>query len=96
MKRILSFFAAMSFLVCVKPLPGAAYGSTPISDIDWSHFSYGNANADCEVNVLDLVRIKKYLAGLPVALSITASDLNGDGKIDALDLAAVRELLLGG
>lgn len=94
MKRIISIFLAMSFLISVNSFSANAYSDTVVSDINWSHFTLGNVNADSEINILDLVRMKKHLAGLPVTISITASDLNSDGKINAADLTLIKNLLL--
>lgn len=94
MKRIISIFLAMSFLISINSLSAHAYSDTVVSDINWSHFMLGNVNADLEINILDLVRMKKYLAGLQVTISITASDLNSDGKINATDLTLIKNLLL--
>lgn len=42
-------------------------------------------NGDGDVNILDLIRLKKYISG-----SIKVGDVNGDGKINAQDLALLR------
>lgn len=57
----------------------------------------GDANGDGEVNILDLIRMKKYAAGITeyTKANETASDMNDSGIIDALDLTVLRKLLLG-
>lgn len=45
------------------------------------------------VSLVDLVRLKKHLAG--VRSYIGDADYNMDGKIDAMDIVALRRLLLG-
>ena len=56
----------------------------------------GDANADCEVNVKDLVRAKKYIADDSTAIFVSAIDLDTDGgvKIDAMDLTELRKLIV--
>ena len=44
------------------------------------------------VGLLDLVRLKKHLAGIPVAT--TDFDYNKDGKIDSRDLVALVTLIM--
>ena len=53
----------------------------------------GDANGDFQVNILDLVRIKEYIADNSVTIYHDA-DLNGDGKYNGLDLKSIRKLLL--
>lgn len=56
---------------------------------------YGDVNDDGAVNILDLVRLKKYIAKIPnVNINKSAADLNGDGEYNADDLAGLRFLLL--
>lgn len=57
----------------------------------------GDANGDGEVNILDLVRMKKYTAGTAKTTKATktAADMNDSGGIDSLDLTLLKKLLLG-
>ena len=55
----------------------------------------GDANGDGDVDLLDLVRLRKSLAGDQVELNKTCADLNGDGQVDGLDLMELRKLLVG-
>lgn len=54
----------------------------------------GDATGDRNVNILDLVRMKKYHADNTVEVSYNSLDVNGDGEISALDIAALRRQLL--
>lgn len=58
-------------------------------------FLPGDANGDGNVDVLDLVRLRKSLAGNQVQLNASCADLNGDGQVDGLDLLRLRKLLVG-
>jgi hypothetical protein len=55
----------------------------------------GDANSDGELGLLDLVRLRKQLAGLSPELNIVAADLNGNWEIDLPDLLRLRILLVG-
>ena len=56
---------------------------------------YGDVNDDGKVDIRDLVRLKKYTAGIEgVEICKNAADLNGDGKYDATDLSQLKILLL--
>ena len=58
-------------------------------------FLPGDANGDGDVDVLDLVRLRKSMAGQQVELKLSCVDLNGDGQADGLDLLLLRKLLVG-
>ena len=55
----------------------------------------GDANGDGDVDLLDLVRLRKSMAGSQVELNTSCADLNGDGQVDGLDLLELRKLLVG-
>lgn len=71
---------------------------TAAADSDWEYDTskmLGDANNDYEVNVIDLVRMKKYLADTAsVGINAENADYNLDGKIDAQDLVYLRKDLL--
>ena len=55
----------------------------------------GDINGDETVNLLDLVRMKKYLAGINTSqMFMNNADVSGDKKITALDLICIRKLIL--
>ena len=55
----------------------------------------GDATSDKNVDLLDLVRLRKSLAGDQAELNTSCADLNGDGQVDGLDLLELRRLLAG-
>lgn len=57
---------------------------------------YADINADKEINVIDLVRLKKYNTDSTISIAKNNADLVFDDAIDALDLAALRQYLLSG
>jgi hypothetical protein len=54
----------------------------------------GDANDDGNVNVQDLVLITKALSNSEVSFNKNTADVNGDGKVDYLDLAEIRKLII--
>ncbi len=93
-------------------LNGQAYTDNAISTVGEHAFSYdvedssyertlvayreGDANVDNDVNVVDLVRGKKYLDSqmeVPNKAARLSSDLNQDGTVDLKDLTLLRKLL---
>lgn len=54
----------------------------------------GDLNGDGKVNILDLIRLKKYLAGAKVEL-VGSADVTGDGKVNILDLIRLKKYLAG-
>ena len=55
----------------------------------------GDADANDRVDILDIIRIKKYLSGQAVKIDLKAADTNADGVNDPADLARLRKYLLG-
>jgi len=55
--------------------------------------SIGDANDDCTVDVLDLIAVQRLAGEDPAFGQNWKADLNQDGRIDALDLAVIRERL---
>jgi len=55
----------------------------------------GDINNDAKVNILDIIRFKKYFAQFDDAwIDPYTSDLDGDGSFDTLDLTELRKMLL--
>jgi len=54
----------------------------------------GDVTDDGKVNLVDLVRLKKYIADNKVEIFEDAADLDGDGLYNSVDLTAIRKILL--
>ena len=54
----------------------------------------GDVTGDGKVNALDLLRLKRFLAGEDVEIGGSA-DITGDGKVNALDLLRLKRYLSG-
>ena len=55
----------------------------------------GDVNNDGSVNGFDLIRLRKYLAGMSVEISPVNADATCDGLVDILDLVRLRKHLAG-
>ena len=55
----------------------------------------GDVTGDGKVNLTDLVRMRKYLAGMDVVFDVDAGDVTGDGKVGLADLVRLRKYLAG-
>lgn len=66
------------------------FGSEPSN----SNVIVGDLNGDHKVNVLDYLKLKKYLAKPSGTVDTNAWDINKDGIIDNSDYTALRKLLL--
>ncbi len=54
----------------------------------------GDVNSDSIVDILDLVTLSNVIEGKEIDYNKNAADLNGDGKLDSLDLAEIRKLII--
>ena len=57
---------------------------------------YGDVNGDGSIDVRDIVRSKKYLAGITNEISDYSLDMNDDGRNAVDDLVAIRNKILNG
>ena len=55
----------------------------------------GDMTDDGKVNIMDLIRLRKYLAGDEVAINLSNADVTGDGKVNVMDLIRLRKYLAG-
>ncbi len=79
-----------------------ASDSAEISFDEVATLDPGDINKDKVTNILDLVRLKKYLANKelgdanPIVINtLDKCDIDGNGAVDAPDLVQLRKLLLG-
>ena len=54
---------------------------------------YGDLNSDKNVNLLDLILLRKYLAKWNITVDMSAADCNADGNVNPLDLILLRKYL---
>ncbi len=60
-----------------------------------SNNMYADFTGDGKINLLDLVRLKKYLLDSTTDINNKTGDLNGDGDTNATDLVRLMRYLLG-
>ena len=69
-------------------------GKTAACKITVKAVELGDVNYDGEIDIRDLVRAKKVIVGITGDYSVKATDIVIDEKFDALDLSALRGILL--
>lgn len=68
-----------------------------LTDAGWEReIVLGDANDDQNINVKDIVRLKKYLKDNTTIVSTDGADANESGKTDARDMATLYEFLIEG
>ena len=55
----------------------------------------GDTTGDGKVNIMDLIRLRKHLAGDSVDINLSNADVTGDGKVNVMDLIRLRKYLAG-
>ncbi len=60
-----------------------------------AYYDYGDANADCYIDVRDLVRVKRLSALDSTATETAKSDVNCDGNYNANDAVIIRKEIIG-
>lgn len=58
-------------------------------------YELGDANKDKDVDILDFIRVKRYLGGSQNEILVAAGDLYGNGEVTAEDLTSLTKHLLG-
>ena len=56
---------------------------------------YGDANRDGNVDITDLIAIKKYCSGYSVNIDTSAVDADQNDIIDSSDMAKLKSVILG-
>ncbi|MGN0114169.1 MAG: dockerin type I repeat-containing protein, partial [Acutalibacteraceae bacterium] len=54
---------------------------------------YGDANEDGNVNMLDVLLIRKYIAKQPVTPNLVNSDVTHDGNVNMIDVLKIRKFI---
>lgn len=50
----------------------------------------GDVNADGQLNIIDIVLLKKWLLGIVDSINMEAADVDGNGNVNVLDLCLVK------
>ncbi len=66
-------------------------------DISIKNVVLGDVNGDGAVSLLDVTRLRKYIAGgWDVSVDFDAADVTGDGNVTQLDVTRLRKYIAGG
>lgn len=60
---------------------------------DPTAIKYGDVNGDGNIDMLDVLLIRKYIAKQPIALDIKIADVTCDGYVDMLDVLLIRKYI---
>ena len=82
-------------VITVESLDGNAKTTIKVSVIDPK--VTGDIDGDGKVNIVDLVQLRKHLAGITTLKgdALSGADVNKDGKVNILDLVKIRKHLAG-
>ena len=58
-----------------------------------SNLEYGDANGDGNIDMRDVLLIRKHIAKQPIELSLDASDVTVDGAVDMRDVLLIRKYI---
>ena len=77
---------------------GSLDAASVISDVELCRvYSFGDVNGDDSINILDLVKFKKYLADNDNGLATYVyADIEIDGVLNSLDLAGLVDIIIAG
>jgi endoglucanase len=67
------------------------YGNTPSKSVEPSKL--GDLNNDGQVDILDYIKLQKYIMNSSDETNIKALDLNDDGRVNTADLFALKKII---
>ena len=73
------------------PAPTETPAPTPTPEPD----VFGDTNGDKRVNLLDVIRLQKYLSGWDVGGEGERYDISGDGKVSIMDVIRLQKIVAG-
>lgn len=94
MKRHIGFVVCVLVLTMLFGSFGVCGATQTVTDGD-GFYKIGDVNNDGEVDILDLIAIKKHTVGNKPNICVAAADMNGDGEINAEDITIMKKILLG-
>ena len=56
---------------------------------------YGDVNGDGDVNMKDVLLLRKHIAGIGALIDLIAADVNGDDSVDMKDVLLMRKFIAG-
>ncbi len=86
----------MAVVLCVALICcGALTCSAAVVTDGTAFYELGDANKDKDVDILDFIRVKRYLGGTQSDILVAAGDLDSNGEVTADDLTSLTKYLLG-
>jgi len=95
MKNKLSKLMALVLCVVLICCGAALTCSAAVVTDGTAFYELGDANKDKDVDILDFIRVKRYLGGTQSDILVAAGDLDGNGEVTADDLTSLTKHLLG-
>ena len=96
---VLALFMMLSGVCGISVSADSEHDSTAVADnddYDMDLFlTYGDANDDGNVTAIDVLLIRKYLAGQSVKIKVAVCDVTVDNKITAADVLLIRKYIAG-
>ncbi len=83
-KRILSLFLVVCLIISALP-----------SGVFASEILYGDVNSDGEINMRDVLALKRFIAGSGNSIDEIAADVTCDSLIDEADVALLKKQIAG-
>jgi len=89
--------AAYLFTGAANPIIVPASSVGVVIDEKQPDIMYGDVNNDTEINLADLVMLRRYFAGVinESGINLEAANVNGDGELNLADLVLFRRYFAG-
>ena len=78
-----------------EPGKVVVYRNNQLMIVDSDYVIYGDANGDGDIDLADVTRLRRFLAGHPVEINNLTADANSDGDVDLADVTRLRRYLAG-
>ena len=82
-----------TMIVCTVVLTLLLTSTLASLSIQVSAVTYGDANGDGDVNMKDVLLVRKSIAGLGGMIDLIAADVNGDESVDMKDVLLMRKYI---
>lgn len=93
MKKFFIMLFTALLLIMGAYMPISAESENRVSDVFGKNTVECDVNTDGKFDIRDLIRIKKYAAGMPVTVNLNVTGVRGDSIANAV--AGIKKQLLG-
>lgn len=91
-KTVICLMSVMVFALSVY-LPAAAYGENRVEDVFGKDTTECDVNIDGSFDIRDLIRFKRYVAGMNVVVNLNITGIQNDSSANAMIF--IKKQLLG-